>query len=368
MTPNKICFVAMNIYPCLTGQLGQETIGGAEVQQVFIGKCLKEKGLDVVYITKDFGQKRVEEIDGLKVYKSFRPGRGLPGISFFSHYISKIWCTMKEVDADIYYTRCAGDLVGIVALFCKKHKKKMFFAGAHDDDFSLDLPMMTHTIKKKMCIWGIRQADRVIVQSKHQQMQLIQSYQKQGILIRNFSIHEEKIIPDENKKIILWVSTLRKWKRPDWFLTLCQNFPDEKFVMIGGAQPNEVNYFEHVKRTAKNIKNLDFLGFQPLEATETYFDRCKVFVNTSEKEGFPNTFLQAWRRGIPVLSSVDPDNVISENKLGKIAETIDCFEEKLRDLLKQRQSGSKEVMKYYRLNHSKQNITKFQKLISEFTA
>jgi glycosyltransferase involved in cell wall biosynthesis len=366
-TSTKICFVAMNIYPCLAGKYGQETIGGAEVQQVFIGKSLQEKGIDVAYVTKDFGQKEIEEIDGMKVYKTYRTGSGLPGTTFFYPYMYSIWRSMKAADADIYYTRCAGGLVGIVAMFCKNHKKKMIFAGAHDNDFTLDLPMMTHRIKKMMYRWGLRQADRVIVQSSHQRKLLNLNYQKQGVLIRNFSIHDEKTIPAEDKNIILWVSTLRKWKRPDWFLALSQKFPNEKFVMIGGAQPNEMYYFEQAKRAAKNTKNLDFLGFQPLDVTETYFDRCKVFINTSEKEGFPNTFLQAWRRGIPVLSSVDPDNVIVENKLGKRAESIDIFEKELKNILKESISYSKIVMKYYQQKHSKTNIDKFQQLISEIS-
>ena len=40
-------------------------------------------------------------------------------------------------------------------------------------------------------------------------------------------------------------------------------------------------------------------------------------VNTSEFEGFPNTFIQAWMRRVTVLSlSVDPGNVMSRKGIG----------------------------------------------------
>jgi glycosyltransferase involved in cell wall biosynthesis len=56
---------------------------------------------------------------------------------------------------------------------------------------------------------------------------------------------------------------------------------------------------------AKSLPNVEFTGFLPLRQVEPYFDRASVFVNTSQHEGVPNTFLQAWARGIPTIAFVD---------------------------------------------------------------
>jgi hypothetical protein len=46
------------------------------------------------------------------------------------------------------------------------------------------------------------------------------------------------------------------------------------------------------------------------------FERARVLVGTSEIEGFPNTYLQAWARGTPVVAFLDPQQLLSRNALG----------------------------------------------------
>ena len=78
-----------------------------------------------------------------------------------------------------------------------------------------------------------------------------------------------------------------------------------------------------VSACATGVGNLTFHGQTLYRATNKLFDRARLFVNTSEIEGFPNTFLQAWVRGVPVVSFFDPDGVIQREGLGYAVTSLD---------------------------------------------
>jgi glycosyltransferase involved in cell wall biosynthesis len=92
--------------------------------------------------------------------------------------------------------------------------------------------------------------------------------------------------------------------------------------MIGGPGAGESELFEVIRSQAQLLENVDFLGFVPYAQVDVEFDRASVFVNTSDSEGFPNTFLQAWARGVPTVSFIDAGARLDGKDVGLRARSL----------------------------------------------
>ena len=65
--------------------------------------------------------------------------------------------------------------------------------------------------------------------------------------------------------------------------------------------------------------NIEYLGKVAPEKAQAVIAEAGLLLCTSDVEGFPNTFVQAWSSGTPVISlKVDPDQIIAESKLGRV--------------------------------------------------
>jgi glycosyltransferase involved in cell wall biosynthesis len=123
-------------------------------------------------------------------------------------------------------------------------------------------------------------------------------------------------LPQLERETILWVGRSARFKRPSLFIDLAEIMSDEKLTMICQQATGDKKYEELVAR-AKQVKNLEFIERVPFGEIDSYFQRAKVFVNTSDSEGFPNTFIQACKCATPILSlNVNPDGFLDKYDCG----------------------------------------------------
>jgi glycosyltransferase involved in cell wall biosynthesis len=87
------------------------------------------------------------------------------------------------------------------------------------------------------------------------------------------------------------------------------------------------------------LPNLTYLGPLQVEQVNQILTSTDLLVNTSQYEGFSNTFIQAWFRRVPVLSlNCDPENLLSSNKLGVFANgCYTILRDSLQDLISNRE-------------------------------
>lgn len=112
-------------------------------------------------------------------------------------------------------------------------------------------------------------------------------------------------------------------KCPAVFLRLAQDLSsdrDVEWIMVGAPFPDRKDRLDFDAAAAK-VDKLTCTGPLPQERVNELLGSASVFVNTSEQEGFANTFVQAWLHGVPVVSlNANPDRVLDLEGIGFCAE------------------------------------------------
>jgi glycosyltransferase involved in cell wall biosynthesis len=360
----KICFVAFDSLPLLVSSENLKYAGGSELKQVLIGRELAKRGFPISFITynEKSEKKNVNDITIITCPQS----RDYSPLKNFLLY----WRSLKKANADIYIQGIGS--TGIIPLFCLIHRKKYVKWIVSDSNLLFERFRGGHPLLRKITAsLDIRFAHKIIVQNSFQRELLEKKFKKKDcVLIKNPIIIPNIVEDKESKKSsILWVGSIKPVKQPELFLKIAQALPKLKFVMIGGENKGKKDLYNKIEKEAKTIPNLEFLGFVPYHKIQPYYKDAAIFINTSQIEGFPNTFLESWVMGTPVVSlNVDPDEVICKKKLGYHSKTIEqlildvntlFFDEDLR-----REMGTN-AKKYVEQNHDLEKIaSEFEKLIT----
>lgn len=334
--------------------------GGITVQMYFWAKTFAENGWQVSTFSKN-NTFRKKNINFFK-FPSTKYANLIFEILFSIFYIIKI-------RPDIIFIRGASRNTSYLSIFAKLIKKKLVFLSANDLNFIIgkeNIHGMNYNTK--LYRWGIKNIQYFVVQNQFQREKLYKIYCKKSILIPNiWNNGNEEFIENRDKKIILWVSNFRKQKRPHWFINLAKTILLENFTMVGA--PSDYNLFLKIKSAAEKVPNLNFVGGVSFEKVNELFLNAKLLICTSEYEGFPNTFLQAWANCVPVISTVDPSNVIKKYNLGISVHSEYDLSIATRKLLTTTDFYSEvqnNIQKYFSQNHDSdtqyKNVIKYLKL------
>jgi hypothetical protein len=163
---------------------------------------------------------------------------------------------------------------------------------------------------------GRRLAHVQACQTREQLALLSSRQRKRAVLLRNVA---DTTLPwrPARGKTVLWVASIKpKAKRPHLFLDLAEALPRRRFRMVGDLR-GPAEFQAGFRRRLAGLPNVDWEG--PLERTElpARYAAARCLVNTSDTEGFPNTFLEACCAGLPIVSlAIDPDGLLREQGAG----------------------------------------------------
>ena len=233
--------------------------------------------------------------------------------------ITKVFCRFHP---QLVIFRGADRRTFPIALLSRLFKIKFVFFAASDVNF-VPGKELVHGIKLNRTLYqrSIRHIPYIVVQNSFQRDTLFTNYNKPSLVLANIWLNNQ-VIDFHSKTIdVIWVSNFRRLKRAEWIVRVAENNPGYRFAMVGRPSV-DIDYYEWVKSQCSLLSNLDFYGPRSFCETNNLISQSRVLVCTSEFEGFPNTFLQAWAYSVPVVSTVNPSNVISDNNLGIVVK--DC--------------------------------------------
>jgi glycosyltransferase involved in cell wall biosynthesis len=130
----------------------------------------------------------------------------------------------------------------------------------------------------------------------------------------------------ERQKYVAWVAMLRQHKRPDLLIEIARKTPNTRFVVCGGPTTfmSPPGYSERIINELRALVNVEFLGQVAPEKAQQVIGDAAIFLSTSDTEGFPNTFAQAWSCGTPVVTlKIDPDRTIEKLRLGAVSRNVE---------------------------------------------
>lgn len=294
----RVCFISLPAYGFFNEEV--EAAGGAERQLYLLSSNLSNQ-FDTHFIVGDYGQPDTERREGVTLHRAYTPN---PEASIFDevHHLSRLVDAIRRADADLYIARCLPRQLAVHYAVLSLFNRPLLYHIA-TDSFLEKPPNGVNGLRKKVYERALRRIE-IVTQTPRQAQLLDTNWGRCTSVIPNGYPPASEINIPETREFFLWVGRLdESEKQPHKFLDLAERIPEKRFVLIGPPERDDEYTEELLDRTTK-LQNVSYEGHVAPSRIHEYYRRAIALVNTSvrSKEGFPNTFLEAWRYATPVLT------------------------------------------------------------------
>lgn len=194
---------------------------------------------------------------------------------------------------------------------------------------------------KKALVYRLKHYDRIVLLSKHflsEAMSITGEYNfhKYTAISNTVGSLERIPAPKEKCNELLWVGRMTDIKRPEKALKIWidiqDQFPEWSINFLGDGE-----LYETLKQLSESFaKRCQFLGFQN---PDPFYQRAKIFLLTSDFEGFGLVLVEAQRHGVVPMSFenfASLQDIIQNGKTGITIPTndISTYKKELSELMK----------------------------------
>ncbi|MFZ1979052.1 MAG: glycosyltransferase family 4 protein [Bacteroidota bacterium] len=320
----KICF-----FGNISGALNGKTIGGGELQIALLARSLAKAGNEII-IVDPYNNEELITDEGIRVITVPDWNAGFRIARMFSHRIPALLKILKLQRADVYYIRMRSFYNFLPYLAAKAVNAKFVFAVASDLDILGFPDRFSHHYIKSMHWYDwianalptelvlpylLRHADIILTQHEMQKKELDRK-NIPSIIFQNL-IDIQSILSNSStskREGYAYVGAIDPRKGFSDFIAIAETVKSKFFKAIGEPRGKGA---ELLCKRFRQLPNVKMLGYLSHKETIQHIANSEALICTSAFEGFPNTFLEAWCLGTPVISlSVDPGGVIERERLG----------------------------------------------------
>jgi len=360
----KFLFFSLQMPPLLKDS--SEISGGASVQWKSWIRGFLDNGHTFGLLTWKGAKEYINKELEFDIVESYDPNYGINNLRIFYYQIPKLYSAIKEYKPDFVIQASATAHTGMLMIASKMLGIPFIHRVASDVHVDDRISLLTNKKEIPMYKLGLRYADYIITQNSYQLEKLKEKYPKKKIFLIHNPYEETekiKILPRNKRTYISWIGNFRKIKNLPSLLQVATQIPHIQF-RIAGAEFIEDNETSEAINKLKQLKNVEFVGYLKRSEIKPFLSKSIALLNTSFTEGFSNTFLEAWACGTPVVSTinVNPDKIISEFNLGKVANDYNELSLELKKIINCNDSQFDKLAlrcyKYVRTYHNPKTLAK----------
>jgi glycosyltransferase involved in cell wall biosynthesis len=343
-------------------------MGGAEYQAMLIARGLADIGHEILFIATYSSEISSARLGNLRICNL--QNWEIVGLKEFRR---SLWKTVETYSPDLCYVRRFKD-ISFIAHICASLGIDFVSASSHSSETNpiLRTRYLREFFRHLQSFISISASSMHVCNTHTLQKEIRRWYPKHSML----TIYNGQPVPPQNTSRngsngqIIWVNNLKPWKRPELFVDLARFFPKYSFVMVGQIPSNRfgIKIGEKLKAAPTN---LEFIGSKPIEVVNQLISQSDLLVYTSRPmEGFANSFLQAWFRGVPTLSlDYSLDGILERERVGRCAEDFDQLVSDVDELMideNQRREMGNRARDYAAQNHTLDTlISNYESLFNE---
>jgi glycosyltransferase involved in cell wall biosynthesis len=361
----RLCFVLPTHWAAV--------MGGSQYQaKVLIEHLLSAYDVDISFLAArtrvDFAPAgyrivKFSSMDGIRRYGAFFDAL-------------RLYRALARERPDVIYQQVACAHTGIAAYYARRNGARMVWRVTSDRSVRrspIKWWRIHERIEQRFVDYGIRHADLILAQTETQKAELARHYgRSDAVVVRNF--HPPPGASAAAKGAdgvaqVVWIANLKRLKNPGAFVRLAKRLEarrETRFIMVGDALERG-RWLDELMRAVGDVPNLSYVGRLEQEAVNDLLDRSDLLVNTSDFEGFSNTFIQAWMRRVPVVSlSVDPDGLLRERGLGYLSGDEEALARDVAQLLDDhalRERIGERARRYALEHHSTAHLDRLARLL-----